>query len=107
MRLVDALTAQAAKKGCTPAQLSIAWVSALGEKIIPLPGSTCVVARFYGGSWLTRVAYSRKERTLENLLASDIEMTAADMAEIAKIMEENPVKGHRYFGEDPNMRLWG
>ena len=34
-------------------------------------------------------------------------MTAADMAEIATIMEENPVKGHRYFGEDPNMRLWG
>ena len=42
LRLVDALAAQAVKKGCTPAQLSIAWVGALGEKVIPLPGSSCV-----------------------------------------------------------------
>ena len=40
--LIDALVAMAAKKGCTPAQLSIAWVGALGEKVIPLPGSSCV-----------------------------------------------------------------
>ena len=42
-RLVDALVAMAAEKKCTPAQLSIAWVGALGEKVIPLPGSSCVV----------------------------------------------------------------
>lgn len=27
------------KKGCTPAQLAIAWVLALGEDIITIPGS--------------------------------------------------------------------
>ena len=38
--LVEALTSIASKKGCTPGQLSIAWVGALGEKVIPLPGSS-------------------------------------------------------------------
>lgn len=39
-----ALTAQfdalAAELGCTPAQLSIAWVLARGEHIVPIPGTT-------------------------------------------------------------------
>ncbi|KAI0723538.1 NADP-dependent oxidoreductase domain-containing protein [Earliella scabrosa] len=88
-RLVDALVAMAAEKKCTPAQLSIAWVGALGEKVIPLPGS------------------SKKERTLENLYAADIELTKEDLDKIAKIMETNPVRGDRAFGPQVEMRLWG
>ncbi|KAI0794174.1 aldo/keto reductase [Fomes fomentarius] len=90
-RLVDALASLAAKKGCTPAQLSIAWVASLGEKVIPLPGST------------------RKERTLENLHASDVQLSKADLDEIANIMETNPVHGARYFGDEhhENQKLWG
>ncbi|KAH9921539.1 aldo/keto reductase [Epithele typhae] len=87
--LVAALVAMAGKKGCTPAQLSIAWVGSLGDKIIPLPGS------------------SRKERTLENLGATKVDMTTEDMAEIASILEKHPVRGHRYFGESVDVRLWG
>ena len=30
----------AAKKGITPAQLCLAWVCALGDKVIPIPGSS-------------------------------------------------------------------
>ncbi|KAI0723536.1 aldo/keto reductase [Earliella scabrosa] len=88
-RLVDALVAMAAEKKCTPAQLSIAWVGALGEKVIPLPGS------------------SKKERTLENLYAADVELTKEDLDKIAKIMETNPVRGDRAFGPQVEMRLWG
>lgn len=42
MALVDALKAVAAKKGITPAALSLAWVASLGPKVIPIPGSSCV-----------------------------------------------------------------
>ena len=38
--LVDKLKAIAAKKDITAAQLCIAWVGALGEHVIPLPGSS-------------------------------------------------------------------
>jgi hypothetical protein len=41
--IVDALTAIATRKGITAAQLSIAWVSALGPHVVPLPGSSCVL----------------------------------------------------------------
>ncbi|KAI0751220.1 aldo/keto reductase [Daedaleopsis nitida] len=88
-RLVDALVAMAARKGCTPAQLSIGWVAALGEKVIPLPGS------------------SRKERTLENLAGGDIELSKAELDEIAQIMATNPVHGERYWGSADDLKLWG
>ncbi|KAI0643982.1 aldo/keto reductase [Trametes meyenii] len=87
--LIDALVRLAAQKGCTPAQLSIAWVGALGEKVIPLPGS------------------SRKERTLENLRGGDVELSAQDLAAVARVMGENPVQGHRYFGAAVDLKLWG
>ena len=41
--LVDRIRAIADKKGVTPAQLCIAWVASLGPKVIPLPGSRCVL----------------------------------------------------------------
>jgi pyridoxine 4-dehydrogenase len=37
---VETLTTIANRKGVTVAQLSIAWVGALGAHIIPLPGSS-------------------------------------------------------------------
>ena len=40
MVLVEYLKAIAEKKNITPAQLCIAWVGSLGEKVIPLPGSS-------------------------------------------------------------------
>ncbi|KAJ3019103.1 hypothetical protein NUW54_g175 [Trametes sanguinea] len=89
-RFIEAFAAYAAKKGCTPAQLSIAWVAALGEKIIPLPGS------------------SRKERTVENILGGEIELSPEELAEIARIMEENPVKGDRGLTtKSIDLKLWG
>ncbi|KAL1939739.1 hypothetical protein VTO73DRAFT_9772 [Trametes versicolor] len=88
-RLIDAFTSLAPKKGCTPAQLSIAWVGSLGDKVIPLPGST------------------RKERTLENLYGADVELSPEDLADIARVMEENPLKGDRGYGDAIDLKLWG
>ena len=52
--------------------------------------------------------YRRKDRTLENLHGGDIVLTAEDMAAIARIMEENPVKGGRGLATDAiDLKLWG
>jgi len=37
--LVDRVKELAAKKGCTPGQLTMAWLLAQGEDIIPIPGT--------------------------------------------------------------------
>ena len=42
--IVEALTAIAQRKNITPAQLCIAWVGSLGDKVIPLPGSSYVLS---------------------------------------------------------------
>ncbi|TFY76051.1 hypothetical protein EWM64_g7959 [Hericium alpestre] len=85
--LVDGLSAIAAKKGITPAQLSIAWVSARGPHVIPIPGS------------------SHKKRTLENLAGGDLELTPEDLAEVDAVREAHPVQGGRYFDEVPVEKL--
>ena len=38
-RLVHTVEVMAKEKGCTPAQLALAWVLAQGEDIIPIPGT--------------------------------------------------------------------
>ncbi|KAI0044498.1 aldo/keto reductase, partial [Auriscalpium vulgare] len=87
--IVEALQAVAAKKGVTPAQLSIAWVSARGPHVIPLPGS------------------SNAKRTLENLAGGDITLSEADLAEIDAALGQHTVKGGRYVDEiEQHLHLW-
>ncbi|KAF9002979.1 aldo/keto reductase [Cyathus striatus] len=85
--LVDALKGIAAKKGCTPAQLSIAWVCSRGDNVIPIPGS------------------ARKDRTLENLEAGDISFSQEEIKEIDDILERFEMKGARHRENTP--LLWG
>ncbi|KAI9456301.1 aldo/keto reductase [Russula earlei] len=91
LQLVDGLSAVANRKGITVAQLSIAWVGALGDHVIPLPGSSNV------------------KRTLENLQAGDVELTAEDLAEISELLEKYPRKGARYVDglTEQQLHLWG
>ena len=42
LRLLDEFKAVARGIGCTPAQLSIAWVLARGERIVPIPGTRSI-----------------------------------------------------------------
>jgi len=88
---VDSLSAIANRKGITVAQLCIAWVGALGDLVIPLPGS------------------SNAKRTLENLSAGDVELSSEDLAEIAQLMEKYPRKGARYVDNltEEQLHLWG
>ncbi|EJD07504.1 aldo/keto reductase [Fomitiporia mediterranea MF3/22] len=88
--IVDGVKSLAEKKGITPAQLCITWVSALGPHVVPIPGS------------------SNKERTDENMAAADIPISTADVQEVQKILDEHPVKGGRYGpGSDEVYHLWG
>ncbi|HWT51173.1 MAG TPA: aldo/keto reductase [Caulobacter sp.] len=64
LSLVEALTAIAAAKGITPAQLALAWILAQGEHIAPIPGTTKI---------------SRLE---ENLGAVNVALDAEDLREI-------------------------
>jgi aryl-alcohol dehydrogenase-like predicted oxidoreductase len=74
LKLVDALSALAAKKGVSASQLTLAWVMAQGA--IPIPGTRKV------------------SRLDENWGANDITITAEDEAAIREILDQIPV---RYF----------
>ncbi|KAE9391993.1 aldo/keto reductase [Gymnopus androsaceus JB14] len=87
--IVEGVSAIAEKKGVTPSQLCIAWVSSLGPHMIPLPGS------------------SKASRTLENLQGGDIVLTPEESKAINDILAANPVAGDRYFGADVDVHLWG
>ncbi|KAG8933183.1 hypothetical protein FRC02_012328 [Tulasnella sp. 418] len=88
-KLVDALSAIAAKKGVTTAQLSIAWVSHLGSGVVPLPGS------------------GKAHRVRENLAAGQITFTEEELKEIKEAIEGIQIKGGRYFGGGADEGLWG
>jgi len=82
LKFVNALKSLAEKKGLSPAQLCIAWVSSLGPHIIPLQGS------------------SNKERTLENLSGGEVVLSAQDQADIKELMESHTIAGGRSYGDD-------
>jgi aryl-alcohol dehydrogenase-like predicted oxidoreductase len=66
----------AARKGCSPAQLALAWLLSRGPDIVPIPGST------------------RAERVEENSAAVNVDLTAAEIAELESIAPG--VAGGRY-----------
>lgn len=78
LALVDALRRVAEAKGCTVAQLTIAWVAAQGEDIVPLVGART------------------RERLAEALPALDLKLTADDLAEIEKAVPRGAARGDRY-----------
>jgi len=66
----------AREKGCTPAQLALAWLLSRGDDIFPIPGST------------------RAERVEENAGALEVRLTDADLASLEAIAPA--VAGERY-----------
>ena len=78
MALVDVLKRIAAENGTTPAQLAIGWLLAQKPWIVPIPGTT------------------RLSRLRENLGATEIALTPADLGRIAEAIAEIPIAGDRY-----------
>lgn len=108
MEVVNALKAIADKKNITAAQLSIAWVSALGSHVIPVPGSSYVNSAKQGVVRNANHKYRNKTRTLENLAGGDVDLSSQDLAEINQVLTTHKFKGDRYYGlSDKDMHLWG
>lgn len=79
---IVALVKQLAQaKGCTPAQLALAWLLAQGPDIIPIPGTK-------------RIAYLH-----DNLGALQVALDAAELAAIAAAFPLGMAAGERYTAE--------
>jgi aryl-alcohol dehydrogenase-like predicted oxidoreductase len=76
--LVDLLGTVAQRKGATPAQVALAWLLAQKPWIVPIPGTTK----------LTRLG--------ENIGATALELTPADLREIDSAASQITVQGARY-----------
>lgn len=68
----------AARKGCTPSQLALAWLLAQGEQIVPIPGT------------------KRLDRVRENLRSLYVTISAEEQEEIERISPKGIAAGERY-----------
>jgi aryl-alcohol dehydrogenase-like predicted oxidoreductase len=68
----------AAAKGCTPAQLALAWVLARGADVVPIPGTK-------------RLTYLE-----ENLGALEVRLTPEELARLDAALPVGTAAGDRY-----------
>ena len=78
LQLVHQVQTLAKEKGCTPAQLALAWVLAQGQDVVPIPGTR------------------RRSRLDENLGALDVSLDQNELASIDRIFPPEAVAGARY-----------
>jgi aryl-alcohol dehydrogenase-like predicted oxidoreductase len=85
LALVAQVQALATHKGCTPAQLALAWVLAQGDHLLPIPGT------------------KRRKYLEQNLAALELQLSAAELAQISAVFPPEAAAGTRYA--EPMMRL--
>ncbi len=78
LALADRIRQMASDKGCTPAQLALAWVLSRGEDIIPIPGTK-------RRTWLE-----------ENVGALEVTLTEEDRLRLETIAPRGVAAGERY-----------
>jgi len=78
LALVEHLTALAAAKGCTAAQLALAWLLSRGDDIVPIPGT------------------KRRRYLEENLAALQVALSPQELADIEAIAPPGIAAGLRY-----------
>ena len=76
--LVERIEAIAEEKGCTPAQLALAWLLAQGSDVIPIPGTKQIA------------------RLEENLGAMRVRLTSAEVERISAAIPIGAAAGTRY-----------
>ncbi len=76
--LVAQVEQLAKEKGCTPAQLALAWVLAQGDDIVPIPGT------------------KRRKYLEENVGALNVELTIDDLRRIEEVFPSGAASGQRY-----------
>lgn len=78
LALASRVEALAAAKGCTPAQLALAWVLAQGDAIVPIPGT------------------KRRTRLEENVGAVEVRLSRGDLDRINEAIPRGAASGARY-----------
>ena len=78
LQRVDAVREMAQEKGCTPAQLALAWVLAQRRHIVPIPGTRSL------------------ERLAENVAVVGIELTHEELDRLDRIAPVGVTAGSRY-----------
>lgn len=78
LALAQTVKTLAAGKGCTPAQLALAWVLAQGEHLVPIPGT------------------KRRKYLEDNLGALNVRLDAQDLAALDAAFAPEAVAGERY-----------
>ncbi|WP_326523757.1 aldo/keto reductase [Sphingomonas sp.] len=78
LHAVDAFVALAAEAGCTPAQLSLAWVLSRGEHVVAIPGTTSI-------------AHLR-----EDVAAAELALPDAVLERVTAIFAPGAIRGARY-----------
>ncbi len=78
LALAGQVQALAADKGCTPAQLALAWVLAQGEHIVPIPGT------------------KRRAYLEDNLGALELALSPDEQARLGALFGPEAVAGARY-----------
>ena len=78
LRLLDGVAEVAREAGCTLAQLSLAWLLHRGEHILPIPGTTSVA------------------HLEENLAATRVTLTPAQLQRLDTLVHHDTVRGARY-----------
>jgi aryl-alcohol dehydrogenase-like predicted oxidoreductase len=68
----------AAEKGVTPSQLALAWLLAQEDDIVPIPGT------------------KRRAYLEENVAATEITLTEAELKRIDEVAPKNIAAGDRY-----------
>jgi aryl-alcohol dehydrogenase-like predicted oxidoreductase len=78
LQLVQKVKQMAQARGVTASQLALAWVLAQGVDIIPIPGT------------------KRRRYLDENIAALDLQLSAAELAELDRIFPPDAAAGQRY-----------
>uniref|UniRef100_A0A0D9ZJ26 NADP-dependent oxidoreductase domain-containing protein n=1 Tax=Oryza glumipatula TaxID=40148 RepID=A0A0D9ZJ26_9ORYZ len=76
--IFERVDAMAARKGCTPSQLALAWVHHQGSDVCPIPGTTKI------------------ENLNQNIGALSVKLTPEEMAELESYASTDDVRGDRY-----------
>jgi len=76
--LILRVAAYADKKGCSPAQLALAWLIGRGDDIVTIPGT------------------KRAERFDENVAALSVSLSSAEIEEISALVPVGAASGDRY-----------
>jgi len=78
LELVERVEQVASAKGCTTAQLALAWVLAQGPDVVPIPGTRS------------------RSRLEENAGAAGVELSDDELAEIDAVIPRDMIAGTRY-----------